>query len=410
MGGIPWILWRHVAWEVFRTFVVTTSIIVTVIAFGAAAKPLADNSIGADTVLKYVSLAMVPMLQYAMPFAAGFAATIVMHRFAGDNELVAMGASGLRHRTVLAPVLVLGVVLLVIMTWLVNAVVPRFWGLMRDTVAQDAAAVFVSAVERGEALDAGELTIYADAVEVEPGPPDTGAVQRLKLAGVAAVQRGRDGAGTAEFVSERAIVDVHRREGATVMKLSMSNGTGFRAGDGTVAFIPQAAPDAVEIGRATERDARSTTSAELAQARAHLDGESELQAPLARAAGILERVDLLQCVERTLATTGGVTLQDDVSRRRFRVESARASGDRLAAAGGAITMTEIDGSRMVRRASAGAGALLPASAGEGNRLDLVLEAPSAQDLAGATPTPTRWPTRLRDLRCLECPSTRLDAA
>jgi|GEM_PF-5685807 len=49
LTGIPWTLWRHVAWELLRMFVVTTSVIVTVIAFGAAAKPLADNTIGADT-------------------------------------------------------------------------------------------------------------------------------------------------------------------------------------------------------------------------------------------------------------------------------------------------------------------------------------------------------------------------
>ena len=68
LTGIPWTLWRHVAWELLRVFAVTASVIVTVIAFGAAAQPLADNSIGANTIFKYVTLAMVPMLQFAMPF------------------------------------------------------------------------------------------------------------------------------------------------------------------------------------------------------------------------------------------------------------------------------------------------------------------------------------------------------
>jgi len=403
---MPWILWRHLLSELLKVLLLTASVIVVVVAFGAAIKPLADNALGPGSVLKYVALATVPMMQFALPFAAGFAATIVLHRFASDNELVAMAASGLRHRTILAPVVLLGVALLAVMLWLVNAVVPHFWGLMRDTVAQDAAAVFVSAVERGEALDAGELTIYADSVEVEPAPADSGAVQRLKLAGVAAVQRGRGGSGTSEFVSERAIVDVHRRDGATVMKLSMSNGTGFRASEGTVAFIPQAAPDAIEIGRVSERDARSTTTAELARARANLDGEGALQAPIARAAEILERVDLLQCVERTLATTGGVTLQDDVSRRRYRIEHARSAGDQLLAAGSPLVVTELDGSRPVRRALADRGSLLPASSGEGSRLDLALESPKAEDLAGSKPSPTRWPARLRDLRAIECPSAQ----
>ena len=202
---MPWILWRHLLTELLKVLLLTASVIVVVVAFGAAIKPLADNSLGPGSVLKYVSLAMVPMLQFALPFAAGFAATIVVHRFAVDNEFVAMAASGIRHRTVMGPVIILGVLLFAAMLWLVNTVVPEFWGRMRDTIAQDAAAVFVAAVERGEALDAGELTIYADAVSVEPAPPDSGATQRLRLSGVAAIQRDRAGRSATAVMSEGAI-------------------------------------------------------------------------------------------------------------------------------------------------------------------------------------------------------------
>ena len=409
---MPWILWRHLLAELLKVLVLTAAVIVVVVAFGAAIKPLADNALGPASVLKYVALATVPMMQFALPFAAGFAATIVLHRFATDNELVAMAASGIRHRVVLAPVAFVGLLLLVSMMWLVDSVVPRFWGLMRDTVAQDAAAVFVSAVERGEALDAGELTIYADAVQVEPAPADTGAVQRLRLSGVAALQRSRDGVVGTEFLAEQAMVDVHRRDGATVMKLSMLNGTGFRAGDGTVAFIPHASPDAVEIGRANERDARSTTTDELRTVRESLDGELAVQGAMERAAGILERVDLLACVGHALEGTGSVTLQDDVSRRRYRIERARASGESLVAAtpGGRLSVTELDGARPVRRAEAAVATLPLAGGGEGSRVDLTLEQSAAVDLAGSAPTPTRWPSRLRDLRVIECPSTQRRAA
>ena len=154
-----------------------------------------------------------------------------------------MAASGLKHRVILAPLAMIGGVSVVLMLWLVHALVPQFWGLMRDTVAQDAAAVFVAAVDRGEALDAGDLTLYADRVEVEQAPADTGAVQRLRLTGVAAVQKAKGTSGSAEFLGESAVVDVHHRDGTTVMKLSMNNGTGFRASEGTVAYIPHAAPD-----------------------------------------------------------------------------------------------------------------------------------------------------------------------
>jgi len=408
---MPWILWRHLSLELLKVLLLTASVIVVVVAFGAAIKPLAENSLGPGSVLKYVLLAMVPMLQFALPFAAGFAATIVLHRFSVDNELVAMASSGIRHRTVLAPIAFLGVVLFTLMLWLVHTLVPQFWGLMRDTIAQDAAAVFVAAVERGEALDAGELTIYADGVSVQEAPPDSGAVQRLRLVGVAAVQKDRAGKAVAEFISESAVVDVHRRDGATVMKLAMSNGTGFRAGEGTVAFIPQAAPDAIEIGRATERDARSTTTEDLQQARANLDGEIAMQKDLANAATILERVDLLQCIERTLASAGTITLLDDSSQRRYRIEQAASDGAALMPRSPATVMllTELDGDRAMRRAEATTAILLGASGGEGNRVDLAVQATSAFDVGGKDPIPTRWPARLRDVRVIECPSTQRNA-
>lgn len=407
---MPWILWRHLLSELLKVLLLTASVIVVVVAFGAAIKPLAESSIGPGSVLKYIALATIPMMQFALPFAAGFAATIVIHRFAADNELVAMAASGLRHRSIIAPVAGVGVVLFLIMLWLVSSVVPRFWGLMRETIAQDAASVFVAAVERGEALEVGDITLYADAVEVEPAPPDTGAAQRLRLAGVAAVKRGRSADGATEVLSEFAIVDVHRREGATVMKLSMREGTGFRAREGTVAFIPQATPDAVEMGRAAERDARSTTTADLQAMRGDPDNEPPVRAAMASAAGVLDRVDLLECVERTLSGTGSVTFLDDVSGRRYRVESARSSGPALSAGTAPMQVTELDATRPVRRATARGGSLLPSSGGEGSRVDLVLEQASALDLGGSAPTPTRWPARLRDLRAIECPSAQQSMA
>jgi lipopolysaccharide export LptBFGC system permease protein LptF len=403
---MPWILWRHLLSELLKVLLLTASVIVVVVAFGAAIKPLAESSIGPGSVLKYIALATVPMMQFALPFAAGFAATIVIHRFAADNELVAMAASGLRHRSILMPVAGVGVALFAAMLWLVSSVVPQFWGLMRETAAQDAAAVFVAAVERGEALDVGDVTLYADAVQVEPAPADTGASQRLRLAGVAAVKRSRGKDGSTEVLSEFAIVDIHRREGATVMKLSMSQGTGFRADEGTVAFIPQATPDAVELGRAVERDARSTTTSELRAIRAAPDQEPAVRQAMANAASVLDRVDLLDCMQRTLAGTGSVTMVDDVSGRRYRMDSARSAGPALVAGSSPMQVTELDGARPVRRATAARGSLLRASAGEGNRVDLVLEAASALDLGGSSPTPTRWPNRLRDLRVLECPSAQ----
>ena len=181
LGGMPWTLWRHVAWELFRTFAVTVSIIVTVIAFGAAAKPLAEDAIGADTVLKFVGLAMVPMMQYAMPFAAGLAATLTLHRFATDNEVLAMSAAGMSPRAVMAPVFLLGLPLLGVMLVLVLWTIPQFFTRMQELVTADATQMLLSSVERGEALRADRLMIYADAAREVPAPE--GVRRRLALDG-----------------------------------------------------------------------------------------------------------------------------------------------------------------------------------------------------------------------------------
>ncbi|MHC4181408.1 MAG: hypothetical protein ACYSWU_28245, partial [Planctomycetota bacterium] len=72
---MPWLLYRYLLGELLRVFALCAAVLVLVIAFGAAIKPLAgDDLIGPLQTAKYIMLAAVPMLQFALPFAAGFAA------------------------------------------------------------------------------------------------------------------------------------------------------------------------------------------------------------------------------------------------------------------------------------------------------------------------------------------------
>ena len=87
------ILTRTMAGELLKTILLTTAVLVSVIAFGAAIKPLARNLLGGTDILRYVALAAVPMLQYALPFSAGFGATLVMHRLATDKPSFGVFAS-----------------------------------------------------------------------------------------------------------------------------------------------------------------------------------------------------------------------------------------------------------------------------------------------------------------------------
>ncbi len=92
---MPRLLFRYFLRELLRVFGISAAVLVLVIAFGAAIKPLAaDDLFGPLQTAKFILLAIVPMLQFALPFAAGFAATLVLHRMTGDNEILAAAVGG----------------------------------------------------------------------------------------------------------------------------------------------------------------------------------------------------------------------------------------------------------------------------------------------------------------------------
>lgn len=405
LTGVPVILWTHVAWELLRVFLVTTGIIVTVIAFGAAAKPLADSSIGANTVLKYVTMAIVPMLQFAMPFAAGFAATLVMHRFATDNEVVAMSACGMSHRRIMAPVAILGAALCVGMLVLVSMVIPRFWVRMKELATADATQMLVAAVERGEALTADRLMIYADAArEVEP-PPGSGASRRLLLSGVAAVEMSAAWSGkvTTEFTAEDAAVDIHVTPRGTLAKVALMNATVIRPGEGAIVSVPVAEPEAASIYSGFERSPKFLTVPEILGLRGDVDSSQSVQSlkrPMAAALGAWE---VWKCVE---PAAGGspLELRQPGTARAVRIDGARVEGGRLKPVAGRadFEVTELVSGRPARRARAAAGELRAVSEpGFPPRFTLAVPAvASAEDLGSGLPG--RWPPRIDDLLPAGC--------
>ncbi|MFO0963442.1 MAG: LptF/LptG family permease [Phycisphaerales bacterium] len=396
------------AWEIVRVLAITTGVIVTVIAFGAAAKPLAENQIGAETILKYVSLAMVPMLQFALPFAAGFAATLVMHRLATDNEVVAMAASGMSYRRIFAPVLGLGLILAVAMFVLVAFIAPLFWTRMKEMVTADATQVLVAAVRRGEAAMAGKMMIYADAVEEVQAPPETGADRRLLLTGLAAVELARGGAAPAtEFTAERAAVDIYATDAGTIAKLVLANATVFRAGEGAIATVPRVEPEAAALGSGFDRSPKFLPLRDLIALRDDVDLADEVRRAKRPLAALAAEAQLWRCAESQLGGAGASLLLEELgTRRSFRIEGARlAAGDLLPVAGRTtFALTELVDGRPYRTAVAERALLRSVSeAGFEARLALVVPEPQkVRDLAAGLPG--RWPPRVDDLRPSGCAS------
>lgn len=396
---------RYILSELLKVMLLTTAVIVVVIAFGSAIKPLAENLLGPGGTAKYIALATVPMLQFAIPFAGGFAATLVLHRFAADNEIVAMACCGISYRRILAPVLGLGVVLMLVMFLLVNFAVPRFWTLLKQVLAQDVTAAFETMVERGEAFPIGRTSIFADAVQPAEAPP--GADKRLLLAGVAAVEADGDGRPQTEFTSESAAVDVYRRGKATWMKLAMTNATVFRAKEGTVLFVPQAMPDAMMVDRGISRGPKFLSLPELMELSAELDSRPDAFERRRAVDLVLAKQGAWGCLASQLEHGGRATLEDESNRREYVVEGGvvRESGISPRGPGGRVTVTEYERGVATRRAVTERVDVYfddETPPDETPRFDLALSSPEVTDLRSREATRTRWPARIPALQVRGC--------
>lgn len=191
--GMPWVLWRLLTGDVWQLLAVTSMSLVLLIAFAAAIKPLADGRVGLGDALTLTFLLVVPMLQFALPFAAGFAATLGYHRFAADNEALAAHAGGIGHRALLMPAAVTGVVLAVVLAGLSTSMIPRFLRSAERIVTRDATRVFVTPIERGETVKIGNYDIHAERVLRLPvDEAKTDAIDHLALINVFAIEAGED--------------------------------------------------------------------------------------------------------------------------------------------------------------------------------------------------------------------------
>lgn len=325
-------LYRSILLDLLRVGLITTIVLVTVIAFGAAIKPLArDSLLTAGQAAKYITLAIVPMLQFALPFAAGFAGTLALHRMSSENEILAAAATGISYPRLLAPILALGVGLMLLMLVLTQWVIPKFWGLLEETVARDVTKIFEATINRGEAFVVDDQLIYADKLTVEERPADTEADTRLILSRVAAAQLDDEGRISTDTTAHQAVVDIYRRPGRTYLKLVMSDAVIWRPEDGQLSGSERVAPArAIVLPNLLEDDPRGMTYRELQALRKDPTGFG----PVAQAADELRlaiRTELLQrTADRMLRDEGAIELVtnrgDD---RTFRVEAARLRGDRV---------------------------------------------------------------------------------
>jgi lipopolysaccharide export LptBFGC system permease protein LptF len=197
-------LWRAITFEFWRLLLLTVSVLVATISFAITIKPLADGKLSADQAIRFMFYAIPPMLAYALPFAAGFAATITYHRMASENEVTAVYASGVSHKKLLFPALLSGLILAGGLLVLNDQVIPRFLKQMEQMVTQDFAKIFVNELRSGQSAKIGNNEIHADfvkRVEPETGSP---VIDQYLLGGVALVKAQPDGTVTIDGTAKRA--------------------------------------------------------------------------------------------------------------------------------------------------------------------------------------------------------------
>ncbi len=306
---MPWMLYRYIMGELLRVFALTATVLVMVVAFGAAIKPLAaDDLVGPLQTAKYIMLAIVPMLQFALPFAAGFAATVVMHRMTNDNEILAASVSGISYRRILGPIAGLGVVLLIIMALLTQLVIPRFWASMERMIARDATRIVQSSIEKGVPVRFGNVQIHADRLMVQEEPPDTGATTRLILFRVVAAKLDPQGRIVWDVAARQAVVDVHRHEGQTYLKIALADTVGFDAKTGQLASAPKITPEAIIVPGAFRDDPRFMTQGQLLWLRAHPDEFGRIQESKKKVAESLRHLEVWDHIKAAIESTLEVAL------------------------------------------------------------------------------------------------------
>ena len=393
---MPGLLTRYMAGELLKTILITTTVLVAVIAFGTAIKPLSRNLLGGADILKYVLFAMVPMMEYALPFAAGFGSTLVMHRFAGDNEILAMNSCGLSPRRIFRPIFILAAVLLLVMLALVEFLVPVFWSRMESLLAHDVTRLLASSVERGEAFTLGDTRIYADEVLVQEAPEGTQADTRLVMVGVAALQVDEKGRPETEFTAEYATMDLYRMDGRSILKLVLGDATVFRSGDGSLVRVPTAEPRAIDLGRGFRLGVKMLTLPEMFEVQAAPAEYPNLRPNIDGMRQLLVRAGSIQHLAEQLDAGGQVELEDAGRNQIWRIvsaESVRRNGGVFALEAPVIERIEDASAPQRTRASS----LVITEAWRDGRMIFDVELTMPESIDDSSIAGIRWPTEIRSL-------------
>ncbi len=304
--------------DVLRQFLTTALILVVVIAFGAAVKPLSSGSLisGWDT-LKYLMLAMVPMLQFALPFAAAFAVTMSLHRMAQDNEIVAMSACGQSYVRLLAPMAAFGLSLTIIVAILTQSIIPTFIGRMADAMTSDLPRLLANSIKQHTPFVQGDLVIWAEDIYLDTQHGD----ERMALDHVAVAKTDEDGRAKMYLTAAAAIVDVQRVDNRTSMYVGTRDATQWTRGEGNSGILRGAREGrlthAIELQSMSNRRSSTLTRSELLHLRTSPAKYPKVADAVVQLRAAINQHNFLTLLQKHFAQTNSVTCVTATGGRKF---------------------------------------------------------------------------------------------
>ncbi|MEM6391812.1 MAG: LptF/LptG family permease [Planctomycetota bacterium] len=228
---MPWTLYAYILRELLKVLLLTTAILVTVMSFATAIKPLSDGLLGPIALFRFILFSLPTMIGFALPFAGTLAATLVFIRLANDNEVTAAAASGISYSRILLPVAALGLTCTLSLAYLSNAVVPWFYKQVAETLEGDVMSILVAQLNENRAFKfpGQDYVLYAEnAREIPLDPqPFRGQLRldkELQLTGVALGRMSADNPVRSDATAQEARVQLYRdKQGVGYVSVRLIN-------------------------------------------------------------------------------------------------------------------------------------------------------------------------------------------
>jgi len=158
---------RYLLKEVIYGWLAVTIIMWLVLISNRLVKFLGDaasGDIAASVIFKLLALKMVSYMVHVIPFALALGVVLGLGRLYRDNEMTVMSACGVGTWQVYRPLLAMGLLVAVVLSWLALVISPQVQGISNrlTLVAEDQADLTLLGAGRFNEIQNGRLTFYAE--------------------------------------------------------------------------------------------------------------------------------------------------------------------------------------------------------------------------------------------------------